>query len=64
MRTQDIVNRMADVMANRAASAGSCTEEDLAKAGFTRAEMDRHGDAARAKARDRAALDLARDFAS
>ena len=48
-----IIIRMASVMAERAATTGSCTEGDLKATGFAEAEISRHADAARAQARRR-----------
>ena len=42
---------MAEVMVLRTAAEGGCTEADLAAAGFTQAELQLHGETARALAR-------------
>ena len=50
--------RMAAVMVARTIAAGACTEDDLRRAGFSRADLARHADAARAFAQQ----DIAADF--
>lgn len=45
--TSELIGKMARVMVDRAAASGACSEDDLAAAGFTAAEMQRHGQAAR-----------------
>ena len=50
-----MVAAMAEVMQDRAAASGACTEDDLLAAGFTEAEIAMHAPAAR-----RAALRSAR----
>lgn len=42
--------RMAAVMVARTTAQGACTEEDLRIAGFTKADIRRFGDKARARA--------------
>lgn len=49
--TKSIVADMARVMAERRASAGACTEDDLKAAGFTAAEIVSYADDARQMAR-------------
>jgi hypothetical protein len=45
-----VARRMATVMVARTTAAGACTEDDLRRAGFSRADLARHADAARALA--------------
>ena len=52
---QAVIDRMADTMIAQAGFDSVCTEDDLLAAGFTRAQIARYGDAARALARDRRA---------
>jgi len=51
MTLKSIVADMARVMAERRASAGACTEDDLKAAGFTADEIVSYGDDARQLAR-------------
>lgn len=43
-------SRMAQVMADKVVECGSCTRDDLRRAGFSAAQIDRHADAAREQA--------------
>lgn len=45
-----LVADMAQVMIDRAAASGACTEEHILAEGFTREELATHGDAARSRA--------------
>ncbi|MGQ9367726.1 hypothetical protein [Azospirillum sp. ST 5-10] len=49
----DAARAMAELMGERAAAGGCCTEDDLLAAGYSREDIARHGDAARALARRR-----------
>lgn len=46
-RLGNIPQAMAEAMITRAALTGDCTDKDLVFAGFRKAEIDEHGDAAR-----------------
>ena len=48
-----VIDRMADVLLNRTAGNGACTEGDLLAAGFTQAQIHRHRAAAIATATHR-----------
>ena len=52
-KPRGIVARLAGAMIRIRASAGACRAEDLIRAGFTEAEIARHGDAAVAEANRR-----------
>lgn len=47
-RTKSRISDMAEVMQERSAANGCCTEADLVAAGFTLAEIATHADRARA----------------
>lgn len=46
-----LIDRIANVIVDRTAASGSCTEADLIAAGFSAAEIARHKDEAIARAR-------------